>query len=215
MEAFSASIDYDSRLYRYDIAGSKAHATMLADNGLLSKGELKAIIDGLSVIEKEIDEELLTADVEQHLPPDEREPRPELQQELGDVLDQRPLDLVMASGCVHATKCDSQDAHAPSRQLVICFTNAFSPTVVEWLLSFVDPHELGHLKNLIDSSFGECNTIGLFQVVQQNLQTVDGGNSLKTLPGRAMQRRHSFPLRSKWNLANPWHLRFEQLFCIA
>ena len=55
MEAFSASIDYDSRLYRYDIAGSKAHATMLADNGLLSKDELKAIIDGLSAIEKEID----------------------------------------------------------------------------------------------------------------------------------------------------------------
>lgn len=55
VEAFSASIDYDSRLYRYDIAGSRAHATMLADNGLLSKDELKAIIDGLSAIEKEID----------------------------------------------------------------------------------------------------------------------------------------------------------------
>ena len=55
VEAFSASIDYDSRLYRYDIAGSRAHATMLADNGLLSKDELKAIIDGLAAIEKEID----------------------------------------------------------------------------------------------------------------------------------------------------------------
>jgi len=56
VEAFSASIDYDSRLYRYDIAGSKAHATMLADNGLLSKDELQAIIEGLSEIENEIDE---------------------------------------------------------------------------------------------------------------------------------------------------------------
>ena len=55
VEAFSASIDYDSRLYRYDIAGSRAHAAMLADNGLLSKDELKAIVDGLSEIEKEID----------------------------------------------------------------------------------------------------------------------------------------------------------------
>ena len=55
VEAFSASIDYDSRLYRYDIAGSKAHATMLAANGLLSKDELQATIDGLSEIEKEID----------------------------------------------------------------------------------------------------------------------------------------------------------------
>jgi argininosuccinate lyase len=55
VEVFSASIDYDSRLYRYDIAGSKAHATMLAANGLLSKEELQAIVDGLSEIEEEID----------------------------------------------------------------------------------------------------------------------------------------------------------------
>ncbi len=30
VEAFTASIHYDSRLYKYDIAGSKAHAAMLA-----------------------------------------------------------------------------------------------------------------------------------------------------------------------------------------
>jgi len=55
VEAFTASIHYDSRLYRYDIAGSKAHATMLADNGILSREELAAIIEGLSQIETEID----------------------------------------------------------------------------------------------------------------------------------------------------------------
>lgn len=55
VEAFTASIHYDSRLYRYDIAGSKAHATMLADNGVLSRNDLKAIVDGLSAIEQEIE----------------------------------------------------------------------------------------------------------------------------------------------------------------
>lgn len=55
VEAFSASIHYDSRLYKYDIAGSKAHATMLADNGILSQDELVAITDGLTAIEQEID----------------------------------------------------------------------------------------------------------------------------------------------------------------
>lgn len=55
LEAFSASIHYDSRLYKYDIAGSKAHATMLADNGILSRDELSAITDGLTAIEQEID----------------------------------------------------------------------------------------------------------------------------------------------------------------
>jgi argininosuccinate lyase len=54
VEAFTASIHYDARLYRYDIAGSKAHATMLAENGLLSRDELSAIVDGLSGIEADI-----------------------------------------------------------------------------------------------------------------------------------------------------------------
>ncbi len=54
VEAFTASIHYDCRLYRYDIAGSKAHAAMLADNGVLSREELVAITDGLTAIENEI-----------------------------------------------------------------------------------------------------------------------------------------------------------------
>jgi argininosuccinate lyase len=54
VEAFTASIHYDSRLYRYDIAGSKAHAAMLAENGILSREELTAITEGLSAIENEI-----------------------------------------------------------------------------------------------------------------------------------------------------------------
>lgn len=55
VEAFTASIQYDSRLYRYDIGGSKAHATMLAANGLLSKDELVSITDGLTAIEADIE----------------------------------------------------------------------------------------------------------------------------------------------------------------
>ncbi len=56
VEAFSASIHYDSRLYKYDIAGSKAHAEMLADHGILSRDELIAINTGLTAIEQEIDQ---------------------------------------------------------------------------------------------------------------------------------------------------------------
>jgi len=54
VEKFTASIQYDSRLYKYDIAGSKAHATMLASQGLLSADELEAIVRGLTEIGKEI-----------------------------------------------------------------------------------------------------------------------------------------------------------------
>ncbi|MEN8199431.1 MAG: lyase family protein, partial [Thermodesulfobacteriota bacterium] len=54
VEAFTESISYDRRLYSYDIAGSKAHATMLGANGLLSREELTVIIDGLTAIETRI-----------------------------------------------------------------------------------------------------------------------------------------------------------------
>jgi argininosuccinate lyase len=53
-ERISASIHYDSRLYKHDIAGSKAHARMLAKIGILSADELDSIIKGLETIETEI-----------------------------------------------------------------------------------------------------------------------------------------------------------------
>jgi len=56
VEAFTESISYDKRLYSYDVMGSKAHATMLAANGLLTTEELTAITDGLSTIETSIAE---------------------------------------------------------------------------------------------------------------------------------------------------------------
>ncbi|MGI6656158.1 MAG: argininosuccinate lyase [Desulfobulbus sp.] len=55
VEAFSASVHYDARLYRHDIRGSKAHARMLARQGLITDDECAAIVDGLDAIEAEID----------------------------------------------------------------------------------------------------------------------------------------------------------------
>ena len=55
VEAFSASIHYDARLYRHDIMGSKAHARMLARQGLITVAESEAIVAGLSEIEGEIE----------------------------------------------------------------------------------------------------------------------------------------------------------------
>lgn len=55
VEAFSASIQYDARLYRHDIMGSRAHARMLARQGLITGAERDAILQGLAEIEAEID----------------------------------------------------------------------------------------------------------------------------------------------------------------
>lgn len=53
---FNASISYDCRMYREDIAGSIAHAKMLAAHGIISKEDQEKITKGLLSIEKEIDE---------------------------------------------------------------------------------------------------------------------------------------------------------------
>ncbi len=55
VEAFSASIHYDARLYHHDILGSKAHARMLARQGLLTVDECDAIVKGLGEIEQQIE----------------------------------------------------------------------------------------------------------------------------------------------------------------
>ncbi|PAU88099.1 argininosuccinate lyase [Pseudomonas sp. WN033] len=52
---FTASVDFDQRLYKHDIQGSIAHATMLCKVGVLSEAERDAIIDGLTEIQAEIE----------------------------------------------------------------------------------------------------------------------------------------------------------------
>ena len=55
VEAFSASVQFDKRLYAHDIQGSIAHATMLAAVGVLDAAERDAIIAGLAAIRAEIE----------------------------------------------------------------------------------------------------------------------------------------------------------------
>ncbi|MFA5677160.1 MAG: argininosuccinate lyase [Pseudomonas sp.] len=52
---FTASVDFDKRLYRHDIQGSIAHATMLAKVGVLTDAERDSIIEGLNAICSEIE----------------------------------------------------------------------------------------------------------------------------------------------------------------
>ncbi|MEA2113767.1 MAG: argininosuccinate lyase [Thermodesulfobacteriota bacterium] len=56
VETFTESISYDWRLYRHDIMGSRAHACMLAKQGLITGDERDAILRGLAEIEQEIND---------------------------------------------------------------------------------------------------------------------------------------------------------------
>jgi argininosuccinate lyase len=55
-QSFVESISYDKRLYKHDIAGSIAHATMLAKVGLISEQERDQIVEGLRSIERDIED---------------------------------------------------------------------------------------------------------------------------------------------------------------
>lgn len=56
MEDFHSSISFDKKLYHYDIIGSIAHAQMLGKCGIIPMEDSEKIVDGLKVIEREIEE---------------------------------------------------------------------------------------------------------------------------------------------------------------
>ena len=56
MEEINASIEFDKRLAAQDLAGSRAHAQMLAEQGIISQDDADAIVRGLDQIAAEIAE---------------------------------------------------------------------------------------------------------------------------------------------------------------
>ena len=55
MEAINASIGFDQRLHAQDIRGSRAHAAMLAAQGIIASSDAKAIREGLLTVLSEIE----------------------------------------------------------------------------------------------------------------------------------------------------------------
>ena len=62
VNAFNSSIAFDGRMYRHDIQGSIAHATMLDDCGIITKEDSLEIIGGLKEILADIDSGKLELD---------------------------------------------------------------------------------------------------------------------------------------------------------
>jgi argininosuccinate lyase len=55
LDRFNSSLFFDKKLYKEDIEGSIAHATMLKEQGILTDDELVSIVDGLKKIRVEIE----------------------------------------------------------------------------------------------------------------------------------------------------------------
>jgi argininosuccinate lyase len=64
MQEINASIGFDKRLFAQDIAGSKAHAAMLAQQGIISKSDAKEISRGLDQVQAEIEQGKFTFSIE-------------------------------------------------------------------------------------------------------------------------------------------------------
>src|SRR6516225_3458095 len=60
----NASIDFDHRLLPFDVEGSKAHARMLAQQGIISGGDAEAIVRGLDQVKAEWERGELTLDAQ-------------------------------------------------------------------------------------------------------------------------------------------------------
>ena len=61
---FNSSISFDSRMFREDIDGSIAHATMLGRCGIISESEAEKIVGALRVIKADIESGALPIDPE-------------------------------------------------------------------------------------------------------------------------------------------------------
>eukprot|EP00898_Chlorokybus_atmophyticus_P005026 jgi/Chlat1/5524/Chrsp369S05343 len=55
VEKYSQSVSFDKKLYKFDIQLSRAHASMLAKQGLLTDSDREAIVNGLTHLEQEIE----------------------------------------------------------------------------------------------------------------------------------------------------------------
>jgi argininosuccinate lyase len=64
VEAFNASTHIDARMYREDIAGSRAHARMLEAQNILSSDDVQKILAGLDQVEQEIESGAFTFRIE-------------------------------------------------------------------------------------------------------------------------------------------------------
>src|SRR5437016_14649743 len=64
MTRINASIHFDKRLWREDVAASKAHASMLREQGIISEADAAAILEGLDQIAAEYERDGVPEHVE-------------------------------------------------------------------------------------------------------------------------------------------------------
>ena len=63
LKEFNASLNFDKILYKHDIQGSIAHATMLEKCGIITQSELDSLVAGLKAVQSEIEQGKFSFDI--------------------------------------------------------------------------------------------------------------------------------------------------------
>lgn len=63
LKEFNASLNFDKILYKHDIQGSIAHATMLEKCGIITQDECKMLTQGLKAVQSEIEQGKFSFDI--------------------------------------------------------------------------------------------------------------------------------------------------------
>ena len=63
LKEFNASLNFDKILYKHDIQGSIAHATMLEKCSIITQSELDSLVAGLKAVQSEIEQGKFSFDI--------------------------------------------------------------------------------------------------------------------------------------------------------
>lgn len=125
MEEINASIGFDQRLYAQDIAGSKAHAAMLAAQGIVAAEDVQKIRDGLDTILSEIEAGTFT-----------------FRRDLEDIhmnVEQRLADLIGASaGRLHTARSRNDQVATDFRLYVRDTVDALDAQLADLMLAMAE-----------------------------------------------------------------------------
>ena len=128
------SLPFDQRMFREDIAGSRAHVEMLCEVGLLNESELSEILDALDVVEKEISEGTF-----QWAPTDE---------DIHTAVERRATEITAAAAKIHTARSRNDQVANDVRLVVLSEIDSLTRIVRSLVETLLHRAEEAHQEGL-------------------------------------------------------------------
>ena len=128
------SLPFDQRMFREDVAGSRAHVEMLCEVGLLNESELSEILDALDVVEKEILEGTF-----QWAPTDE---------DIHTAVERRATEITAAAAKIHTARSRNDQVANDVRLVVLSEIDSLTRIVRSLVQTLLHRAEEAHQEGL-------------------------------------------------------------------